>query len=171
VSVVGVSGEYVEVTTITEGVGVSLFVVGGVWVIVEVTSTMLGEAVVVGVVSMIVVDGGIEMEETLVVVGIVVVGVASGVELEVEVSVTTTVVVGEVVKLVEVVMRVVTTTESVDALKLAVSDSVSHRLIWDFPINTCRRHDCCGSFLACLGPECRPAAARGRTGSDSIQQG
>ncbi len=115
------------------------------------TSTTLGDAVVVGVVSITVVEGGMEMEETLVVVGIVVVDVVSGVE--VEVSVTMTVVVGDVVKLVEVVVRVVTMTESVDELKLAVSDSVRHRMIWDFLINTCCRHGCCSSFLACRGPE------------------
>lgn len=107
----------------------------------------------VGVVSITVVEGGMEMEETLVVVGIVVVDVVSGVE--VEVSVTMTVVVGDVVKLVEVVVRVVTMTESVDELKLAVS-------VVDMAAV---------ALFSRVEDQSRPAAASGRTGLESIQQG
>jgi hypothetical protein len=101
-----VVGLKVDVTVTRLGVGVvdSPGVVDGVWVKVCVTSTTLGLEVVVGATN--VVEGGIEVTDVTVVGGVV-----SGVEVSEE-PVTVTVVEKEVVKLVEVVIIVVSLTES-----------------------------------------------------------
>lgn len=105
-----VSGCWVEVTTMTEGV-VGGGVVGsgdGVRVVVEVTSMTL--SLVVG--STNVVEGGTEVVDVTVG-GSGVGDVVGSPGVEVEVSVMVMVVVGEVVKLTDVVVTVVTLTESV----------------------------------------------------------
>ncbi len=98
----------------TEGVGVVVApgVVDGVCVMVAVTSTTLGVGVVDG--GTTVVESGIDVTEVIVVGGVEVV---SGVDVE---AVTVTVVENEVVKLVEVVPIVVTTTESVNTVLVSV---------------------------------------------------
>lgn len=103
-----------DVTTMTEGVGVVVApgVVDGVCVMVAVTSTTLGVGVVDG--GTTVVESGIDVTEVIVVGGVEVV---SGVDVE---AVTVTVVENEVVKLVEVVPIVVTTTESVNTVLVSV---------------------------------------------------
>lgn len=116
-----VSGCWVEVTTMTEGVvtGGVVGAVVGVRVVVEVTSMIL--SLVVGATN--VVEGGSEVVD--VTVGGSGVGVVVGSPgVDVEVSVMVMVVVGEVVKLTDVVVMVVMLTESVGG-SLVVGTDVS----------------------------------------------
>jgi hypothetical protein len=127
VSELDVSGEYVDVTTTTEGVGVlPLSVVEGVSVTVAVTAITLGLDVGVVVAITTVVDGGMETEETE---GEEEVNIeVSDVSVELSVPVTVTVVVGEVVKLTEVVVMTLVTTESVAESVAAVSSFLLVRI-------------------------------------------